>query len=58
MARCNFEASMCQICASAGTNFCPLENNRTIRELKDEIENLEVRLVELERRIRRFRDRK
>jgi len=41
MANCNFEWSMCQTCANAGSNLCPLENNRTIRKLKDEIEDLE-----------------
>ena len=51
MEKCNFEWSMCQTCASAGSNLCPLENNRTIQELKDEIENLEARIAELEEEI-------
>ena len=42
---------MCQTCANAGTNLCPLENNRTIQELKDEIEGLLARIIDLEEQI-------
>jgi len=51
MSKCNFEWSMCQTCANAGTNLCPLENNRTIQELKDEIEGLLARIIDLEEQI-------
>lgn len=48
MANCNFEWSICQICANAGSSLCPLENNRTVRKLRDEIEDLEGKIDDLE----------
>jgi len=51
MAKCNFEWSMCTTCANAGSSLCPLENNRTIRELQDKIDDLENEIDDLEGRI-------
>lgn len=51
MANCNFGSSMCQTCASASSNLCPLRNNRTIRELRDKIDDLENEISDLESRI-------
>lgn len=48
MANCKFDWSICQTCANAGSNLCPLENNRTIKELKDSIKNLENKMDDLE----------
>jgi len=47
MANCNFDWSICQTCANAGSNLCPLENNRTVRKLKNEIEDLEGKIDDL-----------
>ena len=51
MADCNFEWSMCQTCAKGGSNQCPLENNRTIKEIKDDIRKLKSEVDGLESRI-------
>jgi len=51
MAKCNFEWSMCTTCANAGLSLCPLENNRTIRELQDKIDDLENEIDDIEERI-------
>jgi len=48
MANCNFDWSMCETCANAGSNLCPLENNRTIKNLKRKMRELEDKVEELE----------
>ncbi len=48
MANCNFDWSMCTTCANAGSNLCPLENNRTIQDLKDRVDELESKIEEME----------
>ncbi|MFA5413524.1 MAG: hypothetical protein WC348_03215 [Patescibacteria group bacterium] len=50
MPKCNFGWSMCSTCANAGSNLCPLENNRTIQELQRQIKELESRVYDLESR--------
>lgn len=45
MANCNFDWSVCQVCASQGSNLCPLENNRTIKEIKRKLRELEEELA-------------
>lgn len=48
--KCNFEWTMCETCASAGSSLCPLEHNRTIKRLKQEIEDLKAKLNNIEHR--------
>lgn len=44
MANCNFNWSMCQTCSSQGSSQCPIENNRTIREIKRRLDDLEQKI--------------
>lgn len=46
--KCDFEWQMCTTCAYAGSNLCPFENNKTIKKLKQKIEELEERVDDLE----------
>lgn len=40
--------SVCATCSKSGSNLCPLENNKTIQEIKGQIRNLESRINYLE----------
>jgi len=42
---------MCTTCANAGANLCPLENNRSIQDLKARLDELESKIEEMEERI-------
>jgi len=41
MSDCNFEWSMCATCSKTGSKSCPLENSRTIKDLKSRVDYLE-----------------
>lgn len=58
MAKCNFDWSMCTTCANAGSSLCPLDNHRTIKNLKRRMDELEEKIERFEYKIGQGRNRR
>jgi len=52
MSNCNIEWSACKTCSYHGSNLCPLENNRTIEDVKRKLRDFEDRLYSIESKLK------